>query len=279
MSSASSAVTYTSVYINSEPGRAFWRADDEEIPEGGIPWVIVLGYDGLPIQPVAPPSPDYIPGPKEPQTPRVPQDKMEAYVTESDPEEDPEEYEDDETEDVKQSLYTTTPATLTLLIGARIPSRLRHPYPFPPRQRDDFLSRAASPKRLCLSTLAPDMRMKRVPSARPTRGPNGIELWVCQHGRMLRKTTRIRMLGTATSGWKLLASLCVAELVVKYKAFPQGNPNLPFCLVPKPQISLTIKGLRVDCDFCQGREVIGAIGFVGKGEGELGCVLGSQNGK
>nr|GEU35819.1 putative reverse transcriptase domain-containing protein [Tanacetum cinerariifolium] len=119
MSSASSAVTYTSVYTDSEPGR-----------------------------PVAPPSPDYIPSPKEPQTPPVPQDKDErepmfiqphdpdyvpgpmypeyipledenlflaeeqplpsivlptaespGYVARSDPEEDPKEYEDDESED------------------------------------------------------------------------------------------------------------------------------------------------------------------------------------
>ncbi|GKA20232.1 hypothetical protein Tco_0700221 [Tanacetum coccineum] len=118
MSSASSAVTYTSVYIDSEPGR-----------------------------PIAPPSPDYIPGPEEPQTPPVPQDEDErepmfiqphdpdympepiyleyipledehefpaeeqplppvvsptaespGYVVKSDPEEDPK-YEDDETED------------------------------------------------------------------------------------------------------------------------------------------------------------------------------------
>ncbi|GKE73259.1 hypothetical protein Tco_1535300, partial [Tanacetum coccineum] len=111
MSSAISAVTYTSVYTDSEPGRAFWGTDDEEISEGGIPWVIVLGYDRLPMQPVAPPSPDYIPGPEDPQTPPVPQDEDERKpmfvqehdpdysVTESDPEEDPEEYEDDETED------------------------------------------------------------------------------------------------------------------------------------------------------------------------------------
>ncbi|GJY98490.1 hypothetical protein Tco_0515400 [Tanacetum coccineum] len=52
-------------------------ADDEEVSEGGIPRVIVLGYDGLPIQPVAPPSPDYIPGPEDPQTPPVPQDEDE----------------------------------------------------------------------------------------------------------------------------------------------------------------------------------------------------------
>ncbi|GKA25327.1 putative reverse transcriptase domain-containing protein [Tanacetum coccineum] len=50
-------------------------ANDEEVSEGGIPRVIVYGYDGLPIQPVAPPSPDYIPGPEDPQTPPVPQDE------------------------------------------------------------------------------------------------------------------------------------------------------------------------------------------------------------
>ncbi|GJY08656.1 hypothetical protein Tco_0375710 [Tanacetum coccineum] len=120
MSSASSVVTYTSVYTDFEPNRAFWRADDEEIYEGGIPRVIVYGYDGLPIQIVAPSSTDYIPGPEGPQTPPVPQDEDEhvfpakeqplplvdsptaespRYITESDPEEDPEEYDDDEIED------------------------------------------------------------------------------------------------------------------------------------------------------------------------------------
>nr|GFC12812.1 hypothetical protein [Tanacetum cinerariifolium] len=48
MSSASYTVTYTSVYTDSEPGR-----------------------------PVAPPSPYYIHGPEEPQTPPVPQDEDE----------------------------------------------------------------------------------------------------------------------------------------------------------------------------------------------------------
>ncbi|GJY83049.1 hypothetical protein Tco_0496425 [Tanacetum coccineum] len=52
-------------------------ADDEEISEGGIPRVIVLGYDGLPMQPVAPPSPDYIPGLEDLQTPPIPQDEDE----------------------------------------------------------------------------------------------------------------------------------------------------------------------------------------------------------
>ncbi|GJZ57643.1 hypothetical protein Tco_0613137 [Tanacetum coccineum] len=60
-----------------EPAGDFWGANDEEVSEGGIPWVIVYGYDGLPIQPVAPLSPDYIPGPEDPQTPPVPQDEDE----------------------------------------------------------------------------------------------------------------------------------------------------------------------------------------------------------
>ncbi|GJW43904.1 hypothetical protein Tco_0072703 [Tanacetum coccineum] len=76
MSYASFAVTYTSVYTNSELGRVFWGAN-EEISNGGSPRVIVYGYDGLPMQPVAPPSPDYIPGPEDPQTPPVPQDEDE----------------------------------------------------------------------------------------------------------------------------------------------------------------------------------------------------------
>ncbi|GJX35817.1 hypothetical protein Tco_0247374 [Tanacetum coccineum] len=103
MSSATSVVTYTFVYTDSKSGRAFWEADDEEISEGGIPRVIVLGYDGLPIQPVAPPSPDYVPGPEDPQTPPVPQDEDERepmFIQAHDPDyEDPEEYEDDEIED------------------------------------------------------------------------------------------------------------------------------------------------------------------------------------
>ncbi|GJZ06483.1 hypothetical protein Tco_0540276 [Tanacetum coccineum] len=58
-------------------GRVFWGTDDEEVSEGGIPRVIVLGYDRLLLQPVAPPAPDYIPGPEDPPTPPVPQDEDE----------------------------------------------------------------------------------------------------------------------------------------------------------------------------------------------------------
>nr|GEV59813.1 putative reverse transcriptase domain-containing protein [Tanacetum cinerariifolium] len=50
---------------------------DEELSDGGPPRVIAYGYDGLPMLPVAPPSPDYIPGAEEPQTPPAPQDEDE----------------------------------------------------------------------------------------------------------------------------------------------------------------------------------------------------------
>nr|GEW30753.1 putative reverse transcriptase domain-containing protein [Tanacetum cinerariifolium] len=76
MSSTSSAVTYTSVYTDSEPRRVFWGAD-EELSDGGSLRVIVYGYDGPPMLPVAPPSPDYIPGIEEPHTPPAPQDNDE----------------------------------------------------------------------------------------------------------------------------------------------------------------------------------------------------------
>nr|GEY56176.1 hypothetical protein [Tanacetum cinerariifolium] len=65
MSDASSAVTYTSVYTDSEP----WSYYGEDSAETGPPRVIVYGYDGLLIQPVAPPSPDYVPGPEHPSSP------------------------------------------------------------------------------------------------------------------------------------------------------------------------------------------------------------------
>nr|GEW19195.1 hypothetical protein [Tanacetum cinerariifolium] len=130
-SSASSAVTYTSVYTDSEPGRVFWGAD-EELSNGGSLRVIVYGYDGLPMQPtppapqdedehklmfIQPHDPDYVPEPMYPEyipledehvlpteeQPLPPVDsptaKLPGYVAESDPKEDLEEYEDDEIED------------------------------------------------------------------------------------------------------------------------------------------------------------------------------------
>ncbi|GJY18134.1 putative reverse transcriptase domain-containing protein [Tanacetum coccineum] len=97
--SLSSTVTYTSVYTDSEPGRVLW-GDDEELSDGWFSTRHVYGYDGLPMQPVAPPSPDYVPGPEHPPgTLRGPASNSDAsptalslgYVADSDPEEDPKE--------------------------------------------------------------------------------------------------------------------------------------------------------------------------------------------
>ncbi|GJU56734.1 hypothetical protein Tco_1234500, partial [Tanacetum coccineum] len=65
MSSASSAVTYTSIYTDSEPKRVFWGAD-EELSDGGSPRDIVYEYDGLLMQPIASSSLDYVTGPEHP---------------------------------------------------------------------------------------------------------------------------------------------------------------------------------------------------------------------
>ncbi|GKE27868.1 hypothetical protein Tco_1443252, partial [Tanacetum coccineum] len=121
MSSASSAVTYTSVYTDSEPGRVFWGADDEEITDGGIPRVITppvpQDEDEREAMFIQPHDLDNVPEPIYPEyilledehvflveeQPLPPVDYPTAespgYVTESDLEEDPEEYEDNETED------------------------------------------------------------------------------------------------------------------------------------------------------------------------------------
>nr|GEU41736.1 retrotransposon protein, putative, Ty3-gypsy subclass [Tanacetum cinerariifolium] len=96
MSDASSAVTYTYVYTDSEP----WRYYKEESAEAGSPGVIVYRYDGLHMQPIAlpsldyvpgpehPPSPDYMPGPKHPpspvEIPYVPELDYPEYIEPSD---------------------------------------------------------------------------------------------------------------------------------------------------------------------------------------------------
>nr|GEW43204.1 hypothetical protein [Tanacetum cinerariifolium] len=106
MSSASSMVTYTSVYTDSEPGRVFWGADEElsdEVPQDKDK------HEPMFIQPH---DPDYVPEPMYPEYipledehvllakehPLPPIDSPTAessgYVAES----DPEEYEDDERE-------------------------------------------------------------------------------------------------------------------------------------------------------------------------------------
>nr|GEX17382.1 hypothetical protein [Tanacetum cinerariifolium] len=104
MSDASYTITYTSVYTDCEP----WRYYEEESAEAGSPKFIVYGYNRLRMQPVAPPSPDYVLGPEHPPSPDYVPDEapMEdqplpadaspvalspGYVADFDPEEDLEE--------------------------------------------------------------------------------------------------------------------------------------------------------------------------------------------
>nr|GEU95980.1 putative reverse transcriptase domain-containing protein [Tanacetum cinerariifolium] len=71
---------------DSEP----WRYYEEESVEVGSPGVIVYGYDGVPMQPVAPPSPDYVPGPEHLLSPDYVPDSEHPPLPVEIPYEDPE---------------------------------------------------------------------------------------------------------------------------------------------------------------------------------------------
>nr|GEV68532.1 putative reverse transcriptase domain-containing protein [Tanacetum cinerariifolium] len=117
MSSASSVVTYTSVYIDSDPRRVFWGAD-EELSDGEPQTPPTpQDEDERELMFIQPYDPDYMPEPMYPEyipledehvlsveekpLPSIDSPNAESprYVAESDPEEDQDEYEDDETED------------------------------------------------------------------------------------------------------------------------------------------------------------------------------------
>ncbi|GKB94342.1 hypothetical protein Tco_0980479, partial [Tanacetum coccineum] len=119
MSSTSSAVTYTSVYIDSEPGRSVAPPSPDYIPDSEEPQTPPIPQDEDECEPmfIQPHDPDYVPEPIYPEyipledghvfpveeqpLPPVDSPTVESpgYVTELDPEEDREEYEDEETED------------------------------------------------------------------------------------------------------------------------------------------------------------------------------------
>nr|GEY51388.1 hypothetical protein [Tanacetum cinerariifolium] len=117
MSSASSAVTYTSVYTDSKPGRVFWGADEElsnRGPEEPQTPQAPQDEDEHELMFIPPHDPDFMPEPIYPEyipledehilpteeqlLPPVisPTSESPGYVAESDPKEDPEE---DEAED------------------------------------------------------------------------------------------------------------------------------------------------------------------------------------
>nr|GEY52499.1 hypothetical protein [Tanacetum cinerariifolium] len=82
---------------------------NEELSDRGSPRVIIYEYDGIPMQPIAPSSPDYVPGPEHPPSPDYvpspehpplpveplpvdasPTTVSPSYVADFDPDEDPE---------------------------------------------------------------------------------------------------------------------------------------------------------------------------------------------
>ncbi|GKE88899.1 hypothetical protein Tco_1566374, partial [Tanacetum coccineum] len=119
MSSASYAVTYTSVYIDFEPGRPVAPSSPDYIPDFEEPQTPLVPQDEDECEPmfIQPHDPDYVSEPiypeyipledehefsaeEQPLPPVVsPTAESPGYVVESDPKEDPEEYEDEETED------------------------------------------------------------------------------------------------------------------------------------------------------------------------------------
>ncbi|GKE57204.1 hypothetical protein Tco_1496389, partial [Tanacetum coccineum] len=119
MSSASSAVTYTSVYTNSEPERPVAPLSSDYLPDSKEPQTPPVPQDEDEHEPmfIQPHDPDYVPEPmypeyipledehkflaeEQPLPPIVsPTAESPGYVVESDPKDNPKEYEDDETED------------------------------------------------------------------------------------------------------------------------------------------------------------------------------------
>ncbi|GJV13683.1 hypothetical protein Tco_1355224 [Tanacetum coccineum] len=178
MSSATSDVTYTSVYTDSEPGRAFWGADDEETPpvpqdrRMSVPMFIQAHDPDYVPEPI---YPEYIPleddheFPAEEQ-PLPPIDSPTAespgYVTESDPEEDPEEYEDDEPEDGPPIIL---PPSTDIAIGARITVRPQTSISLPPEAEVERLLTMTTPSPSPPISLSPPSAGERL--ARYTAPP------------------------------------------------------------------------------------------------------------
>ncbi|GKD80581.1 hypothetical protein Tco_1347420 [Tanacetum coccineum] len=146
MSSASSVVTYTSIYT-SEPGRVFWGADDEEITDGGIPRVIErLARCTTPSTHSSPPP---VPSPLLPSSGCPTQTQTLRMA----------------------STQALVDAVTAALLSPPLPPLLPSLYTPPPvDRRDDLLESELPPrKRLCLSTLGSRYEVGESSTARPTR--------------------------------------------------------------------------------------------------------------
>nr|GFB03497.1 hypothetical protein [Tanacetum cinerariifolium] len=118
MLDASSAVTYTSVYTDFEP----WRYYGEESVEAGSPRVIVYEYDGLLMQPIAPPSPDYVPRHEHPPSPDyVPGPEHPPSPVEIPYDEDP--FEDEEDDEEEEEHLAFADSSAVPIVNPVLPAR------------------------------------------------------------------------------------------------------------------------------------------------------------
>ncbi|GJS12211.1 hypothetical protein Tco_0369007 [Tanacetum coccineum] len=265
MSFASSAVTYTSVYTDYETDRAFWGADDEEIYEGGIPRVIVYGYDGLPIQPVAPPSPHYIPGPEDPQTPPVPQDEDERkpmFVQAHDPDYVPEpvypEYIPLMEEHLALADSTIVPeASISLPPEAEVERLLAMTTPSPSPSPPISLSPPSAGERLARCT-TPPAHSSPPPIPSPLLPSSGCPTQI-QTFRIASTQALIDAVTTALPSPPLLQSLYIPPPVDRRDDIPESEqpPRKRLCLstlgsryeIGESSISRPIGGRGVDYGF------------------------------
>ncbi|GJT27966.1 putative reverse transcriptase domain-containing protein [Tanacetum coccineum] len=188
---------------------------------GVIPRVIVLGYDGLPLQPVAPPSPDFILGPENPQTLPVPQEEDERepmFIQAHDPNYVPEpiypkmeendgddddgnssrddardEDKDEEDEEDEEEEEHLAPFALIDEVTTALPSPPLPPLPpslslpSPVDRRDDIPESEQPPrKRLHLSTIYSRYEIGESSTARPAKDVKD-RLWLYQDSRLLKR--------------------------------------------------------------------------------------------
>ncbi|GJT62942.1 hypothetical protein Tco_1006475 [Tanacetum coccineum] len=191
LSSATSVCTYTFVYTDSKPDRAFWGADDEEVSKGGIPRVIVLGYDGTPATASSPTITRLHTNAREStDTHQLPQETMSFPAEEQlhyilsihqllshrnsyrvDSRGGTKEYEDDEDRgSVRVSLFVPTEGTNRLLpppstditIGARITVRPQTSISLPPEAEVERLLTMTTPSPSPPISLSPPSARERL---------------------------------------------------------------------------------------------------------------------
>nr|GEZ90045.1 hypothetical protein [Tanacetum cinerariifolium] len=224
MSSPSSAVTYTSVYTDSELERVFWGAG-EELSDRGSPRVIVYEYNIVSMQLVAPPSPDYIPGPEEPQTPPVTRMSAEVEILLAMPTPPPSPLASLSPPYVGERLaICTTPSAIIDSVTTALPSPPLPPpiYVPPPVDRRNDIPKIEMPhrKRLCLSTPSSRYEIRESFTTRPTKG-QGID-----YGFVSTLDVEVRRRGIGELGYDIRDTwVDLAEAVPEIAHMTMGEVN------------------------------------------------------